>query len=307
MQTFTIIHARTLNNDFPAGLLVYPNNFSHEKVMWARDYITNSTRFIELVSPQGRRVIFADNSTLITGISINIKDLYKLCDREPKYANVETTRTNYAFIGFAIPKSEISYAFDVPYSLFLEQYEKYMEKLWHTEFQETGLSCTMSDYYNIDFPAAKEVFSFPLISTTDKTVIDEKTTNVESICAGVTMIIKDHNDIGFCSDVPNAKCVIESKFSIVSAKDAKRIQDNLQSKSVTEELPKSKPHTFRSGKTNEEKSGKKFDNIFDNIKQGWKNSSPQKKASMVGIGTAVIGVIVKIGDIAIHFISGSKD
>ena len=306
MLVSTIIHARTLHLDFPGGLLVCPNNFSREKAMWARNYITNSTRFMELSSSQGRRVIFADNSTLVTGVSINIKDLYKLCDREPQYANLENNRTNYAFIGFAIPKSEISYAFDVPYSLFLEQYEKYMEGLWLTGFRDGGLPCAMSDYYNIDFPAAKEVFSFPLISTTDKTVIDEKTADIESICAGATMIIKDHNDIGFCSDVPNAKSVIESKFAIVSTKDAKRIQDILQSKAETEEPPKSKPFSFRSDKTNEEKFGKKFDNIFDNIKQGWEKSSPKKKAAILGGGAAVIGVIVKIGNIAVHFVPGKK-
>ena len=177
-----------------------------------------------------------------------------------------------------------------------------MEKLWHTEFQKTGLSCTASDYYNIDFPAAKEIFKIPSLPTTNRIVIDEKTVGIESICAGVAMYINKHKDIGFCSDVPNAKCVIESKFFIVSANDVKTIQDNLQSESATEEPPR-KSKFFQFGSSKQEETTDKERNFFNNIKQSWTNTPRKKKVVIGGLGVLALAV----GEIIIHFISGTKD
>ena len=296
MLASIIIQARTLENDYPGtGLLVYPDDFSQEKVAWAKEYITNSTRFFELASQKGRRVIFADSTTLVTGVSMLIEELYALCQKEPKYNKVNLTRTNYAFIGFAIPKSEISDAFDVPYTLFLEQYEKWMGKLWNTEYQENGMFCTKAEYLNVDFPAAKDVFAFPAISSKERTVVDEKSFELDSVCAGITMAFKKYNDIGFCSNVPNAKSVIESKFVVVSAQDAKEIENALRHDYGAKES---------SDKSDFQKNGHSpfslFNSkgVFDGLKKRWDETPPEeKKKKALKVGTVALtlgGILINI-------------
>ena len=233
-----IIHARTKNNDFPSKLLVVPENFTNEDISWARKYITQSTRYFELSGKYGRRLIFCNATVLVTGISIRIKDLYSACGKIARYETVDGNRENYAFIGLVIPKEQIAEAFDVPYTAFLEQYEKVMDSLWEVPFNEGGITSTISQYTCITLPKAQNICdSIPDI-TNEKTkcVLDIDYAPIDSVCARVTMLMLNQKVLGFCSDIPTANTVIESDFSIVTAKNAQQIIDTLE----REEQKKSK-------------------------------------------------------------------
>lgn len=154
-----IIHARTKDIDFRSGLLTIPEHFNNSDVQWARKYILDSTRYFELAGEDGRWTAFCNEDVVVTGVSIYIENLYKKCNRQPCYAQVDGKRRNYAFIGFVIQKSDITEAFDVPYSMLLEQYEKYMELRWDDSLDDTSdsLSATRVGYQSINFPTVESI------------------------------------------------------------------------------------------------------------------------------------------------------
>lgn len=224
-----VIHARIKNNDFPSNLLVAPSDFDSSDISWARKHITDNTRFFEMVSNEGRRVVFSNSKVVVSGISIKIAELYKLCGKEPKYDMVENRRTNYAFIGIAIPKSEISSVFDVPYSLILAQYEKWMKDLWAEPFHENGMPCTKADYTPIDFPEAADVCDNIKISNSGKPVIvDSGVAPIECIAAKATEFAVNSNNFAFCSNIEMKKIVTESNFDMITSSNAASIAAGIQ-------------------------------------------------------------------------------
>lgn len=267
-----IIHARTKNNDFPSGLLVVPSDFTSADVSWARKYITQSTRYFEVVGNQGRRVIFSNQNVVVTGLSIRILDLYILCGKQPQYDKVDGNRTNFAFIGLVIPKNEISAPFDVPYTVFLEQYETYMQKLWDHPYEEIGMTAVKAAYTDVTCPPAADVCDIPNI-TDKKTrcVLDNSYAPMDSICAKVTMLAKESKSLGFCSNIPNASSVIESDFSILTADNAQNIIDALEreekkkAKQRDLTIPYSKPDTSDASKVSS-----LLNSIASGIKKTWK-------------------------------------
>lgn len=298
-----IVHARTKNNDFPSKLLVVPDNFTNEDISWARKYITQSTRYFELSGKYGRRLIFCNETVIITGISIRIKDLYLACGKPARYEIVDSNRENYAFIGLVIPKEQITEPFDVPYTVFLEQYEKVMDSLWDVPYCENGITSTISQYTFITLPKTENICeSIPDI-TSEKTrcVLDNDYASVDSVCAGVTMLMLNKKALGFCSDIPTANTVIESDFSVVTARNAQQIIDTLE----REEQKKSKNTSngkstkFPFGQTDENTKQKKeassvIDNIWSETKKIWKNiPKPVKVGGFLILILAVVGGIEK--------------
>lgn len=223
MLAAPIIHARTKYNDFPSGLLVIPDDFTPRDTQWARTYITQSTRYLELMGTAGRRVVFSNADVVVSGLSIRIKDLYHLCGKSPQYGKVDGTRVNYAFIGLVIPKNQITTAFDIPYSVFLEQYETYMQMLWEMPPRENGITTTKVPYSQFQLPQAQAVCEIPRLEDEKmRIVLDANDFPLESICAKVALMAQE-GALGFCSDVPNATSVTASNFSIVTAKHPQQI------------------------------------------------------------------------------------
>lgn len=277
MLAAPIIHARTKNNDFPSQLLVVPNNFSPNDILWARKYITQSTRYFELAGREGRRLIFCNHSMLVSGISIRIGDLYYLCGKEPHFDKVDGNRVNYAFIGLVIPKTEITKAFDIPYSAFLDQYEKYMGLLWETPYNENGISATKSEYTHIEFPDAKSICDIPNLKQDNaKCILDTNYATLDSVCAKVTHIMKNKSKCGFCSDIPNANSVIESDFTIVTSANAQSIIDAIEREEKkkatqsTESIQKKSSFNSAFGKKSQNSSDF-FSELVATIEKTWKN------------------------------------
>ena len=236
MLAAPIIHARTKYNDFPYGLLVTPEGFRPQDAKWARTYITQSTRFMELSSNRGRRVVFCNDSFVVTGLSIRIADLYALCGKTPKYDKIGPDRSNFAFIGLVIPKNEVGTAFDVPYSVFLEQYEAYMRLLWEIPYSETGLTAVSAPYTALCLPEAAAVCELPALENENmRIVLDTDYAPLDAICAKITQMAAGMPELGFCSDVPNAVSVISSQFSVVTAKNAQQIIAALEREAQKEE------------------------------------------------------------------------
>jgi hypothetical protein len=229
MLTAPIIHARTLKNDFPGTLLAAPQGFTPEDTAWARKYILQSTRYLEFSKSEGRRLIFCSKKLLVTGLTIHIRDLYALCGKEPRYDTLEN-RDNYAFIGFAIPKSEITAAFDIPYSVFLDLYESFMEKLWDLPFSETGLPTAYVPYRNMEFPRAKEVYPDIPKPKSDKVryILDAGTAPLDSIAARAVELMLKQDNFSFCSDIPNIRNVLDGDLRIVTSYSAATILQDLQ-------------------------------------------------------------------------------
>lgn len=224
LKVSPVIHGRTKNNDFPGSLLVAPSDFDNNDILWARERITDSTRFFDLVSNEGRRLVFSNSKVIVSGISIKIADLYKLCNKEPQYATVEQRRTNYAFIGFAIPKSEITSVFDVPYTLFLELYEKWMKELWETPFQENGMSCAKAEYVQNDFHEVSDVCDNIKSNNNGKPIIvDSSVAPVECIAAKAMEFAIQSNEFAFCSNLTIKSAVADSCFNMVTSSKAASI------------------------------------------------------------------------------------
>lgn len=226
-----IIHARTKDVDFRSGLLTIPAHFKAPEVQWARKYILDSTRYFEFAGEDGRWTAFCNENVVVTGVSIYIENLYKKCNRQPCYAQVDGKRKNYAFIGFVIQKSDITEAFDVPYSMLLEQYEKYMELRWDDSLDDisNSLSATQVGYQSVNFPAAESVSNvLKLYDRQKKTVLDLGADSLESILARLMLIMKNESSLSFCSDMPNATSVIESQFQIVTSGNAYGIISTIQ-------------------------------------------------------------------------------
>lgn len=233
-----IIHARTKDVDFRSGLLTIPEHFKDSDVQWARKNILDSTRYFELAGEDGRWVAFCNEDVVVTGVSIYIENLYKKCNMQPCYAQVDGRRKNYAFIGFVIQKSDITEAFDVPYCMLLEQYEKYMELRWDDSLDDisNSLSATRVEYQSVNFPAAKNVSNvLKLYDRQKKTVLDLGVDSLESILAQLMLIMKNECNLSFCSDMPNATSVIESQFRIVTSGNAHGIISTIQKREESQQ------------------------------------------------------------------------
>ena len=240
-----IIHARTSEVDFRSDLLVIPANFQPQDVQWARKYILGSTRYFELAGKTGRNVIFSRKDVIVSGLSIRIRDLYQLCGKEPKYHLVDRNRTNYAFIGFVIPTECVTESFDVPYSLYLDVFETYMDLRWNDSVNHPdSFVSTKAPYAPIDFPKAACVSAAIGQSGLRPWALDADADTLESICAQATMIALQNPGFGFCSDIPMANCVLESSFTVVTSKNARSINETIQkqlSSDLSQSVPRSHP------------------------------------------------------------------
>ena len=223
-----IIHARTMDVDFRSNLLVVPENFGPEQVQWARKFILASTRYFEFSGENGRRVVFGNRDLVVTGLSIRIEDLYKHCGKAPRYHQVDSTnRTNFAFIGFVIPGSCVKKGFDVPESMLLEQFERYMALRWEDAVSDQrAFVSTRVPYVQLDFPEAKEI-SKVLRPSNVPYAIGETVHDLDSLCAQAALLAAKHPGFAFCSDIPNAKCAVESSFQVMTAKNPAAINQGI--------------------------------------------------------------------------------
>lgn len=231
LPTAPIIHARTRDVDFRANLLVVPDWFSPSDTAWCRTYITESTRYFEIVGQQGRKVLFCNDNTVVIGLSIFIRDLYRMCAKEPKYHLVDGTRTNYAFIGFVFPRTAITQPFAIPPSMFLEQFEKYMELRWQDsdKEKEIALTATKVPSVTMDFPEATSVSSVlkqPL--THEKQVFHSDAVTSDQIIAEILSKLCRGWNPAFCSDLPNSTSFLDSHLSICTSSHYVKIQEALE-------------------------------------------------------------------------------
>lgn len=231
LRAAAIIHGRTKNVDFRAGLLVQPSGFTEQDVKRARKYITDSTRYFELAGPGGRRVVFTVGKYLITGISIKISELYKLSDREAKYTYVDNKRDNFGFIGLAIPIEDITAPFQFPYDILIDQYEKYMELRWEDseEHPKEAYKPSLSDFEVIEVPALEltGAIDFSDLPAGKRCVLALDVDTPDNIAAVVTYNIKRTPWLSYCSDLPNTTSVRESEFAVVTAQNADGILNAL--------------------------------------------------------------------------------
>lgn len=290
-----IIHARTKDVDFRSGLLTIPEHFKSSDVQWARKYILDSTRYFELAGENGRWTAFCNENVVVTGVSIYIENLYKKCNRQPCYAQVDGRRKNYAFIGFVIQKSDITEAFDVPYSMLLEQYEKYMELRWEDSLDDTSnsLSATRAEYQSVNFPTAGDVSNaLKLYDRQKKTVLDLGVDSLESILARLMLIMKDECNLSFCSDMPNATSVIESQFQIVTSKNAYGIINTIQKR---EESRQTQRQEEFAGMGNKPVNGKRKSDaaqISEMMEAQTANSNRHSRENSVSINYKDIGLVL---------------
>lgn len=246
----TIIHARTKDVDFRSKLLVVPENFREEEIQWARRYIVDSTRYFELMNEDGRRVVFCNDKYMIHGISIRIGDLYRKCNREPKYSYVDGNRTNYAFIGLVMLKKDLTSAIEIPYSAFLEEYEKYMELRWNDPHHSSkSLENTKAVYLErevFEAERAERIDEAVILSKEDKVVLPEDPASLNAVIAKVQRLMKEKKNLAFCSNMPNAASIIQSDFSIVTSLKADSIRASMQK--TASGLDKEYGQAKRSGK-----------------------------------------------------------
>ncbi len=230
-----IIHARNVKHDFPSRLLVIPDDFSDSDIQWARSYILDSTACMELSGQEGRRAVFCNNKVVVTGISVFIGHLYNACGKTAKYAKVDGNRDNYAFIGFVIPRGMIKKAFDVPLSLLLEGYEKYMNLRWEEESSNGYLDPLRVKYSSIDFPKADDSCNIPIPALwRTKYVLDVNEAPVENILDRVTFEMRRSDGIAFCSNMPNASSIINGRFTLATSKNADRILEVMRNRELEE-------------------------------------------------------------------------
>ncbi len=220
-----IIHARTRDVDFRSRLLVIPDDFSDADIQWARKYITDSTRYFELVGAEGRRVIFCNRSYIVQGISIMIRDLYRVCGRKPQYEIVDGGRENYAFIGVVAHRGELTHPVDIPQSWFLEKFQEYMNLRWSDPVgPAASLEPTRVSYAPAKFPQSRDIYDGPIDAGQGKAVLHTGTVPLDALLARVQKMIIKGDDVSFCSDLPNASSIVQSDFVIATSPGANSIQ-----------------------------------------------------------------------------------
>lgn len=290
-----IIHARTKNVDFRSNLLVVPTSFDSFDIQWVRKYITDSTRYFELVNELGRKVVCSNEKHIIVGLSIRIMDLYRLCNREPQYDRVDGNRVNYAFIGFALEKDTVTEPVDISYSNYLEQYEKYMDLRWNDSINSSAsLLHTKVDFCGFDFPRAENISN--VLNNPEKSIpiaINSDIASIEAISAEAIILAASCDNFAFCSDLPNATSVVDSKFNIVTSTNAKSINDSInrsQKSSNTSKVSGSSPAS-----SNQKTSKSTFDLLQDLTVSSSEKSEKNKmnKSQLIKIITiTVISLIV---------------
>lgn len=216
-----IIHARTRDVDFRAGLLVKPEDFSDERTRWARKYILDSTRFFELAGPEGRWAAFCDQKVAVAGVSIRIGQLYRLCGKEPKYDKVNGNRANYAFIGIVVPKSEIGEAFQITYPMLLDIYEKYMALRWEDGIGGSSLEAIRAGYEPMEVPEAEEVCQVQFSDLSQRQICDFSIGTAQSVVSRMLLEMKNHEELSFCWDMPNERSIRDSGFTVVTSRAAR--------------------------------------------------------------------------------------
>lgn len=292
-----VIHARTHNNDFPSSLLVVPEDFSSETAAWARGYIVASTGWLELTTG-GRRVVFCDKEHIVSGLSIRISDLCQLCGTgSSPYANVNVTRTNYAFIGLAFSKAEAAEkCFDLPPSLFLNLYEQYMALRWDEPFIENGLTALKVPYTEFEVPRQAETCELPLVQPSDpRLVIDAAVADENVLAAAVTTQMQMMNEYSFCTNLPNTKSVTESRFRVVTSPHAQAIVESLQRKEREKREKQAK-------EANPERRSHRLSDFLSGSK--WKSAKTQEEPTSAEKEETDIRIIKRIGGFVL-FVIGS--
>lgn len=228
LPTAPIIHARTKDVDFRANLLVVPHDFTPQDVQWARKYIVDSTRYFEMAGSDGRRVVFSNASFVVSGVSIRISDLYRLCGKQPQYDKVDGNRTNYAFIGFVFPRNQIQNPFDISHCVYLDTFEKYMALRWSDSNSPEALMHTRAAYEGISLHEATRVSNVLQISArSHPQVVDSRADTLESFAAQATILAAQQPHFAFCSDISMANCVLESSFTNVTSSNANSINNSI--------------------------------------------------------------------------------
>ena len=228
ISTIPIIHARTKNVDFRSNLLVVPDFFTLDDIKWCHTYITESTRFFEMVDKKGRQVLFSNESYVVIGLSIFIRDLYELCNKAPQYHLVDGSRTNYAFLGFLFRKKDILSPFNIPYEFYLEQYERTMNARWLDPTTPHSLLPTREPFSDMEFPdseVSKPRFHLPF--ETQKAIFNSEEFSAETLISEILTNIQREHDISFCSNLPNASSFIDSHFKIGTSVYAKQINPRI--------------------------------------------------------------------------------
>lgn len=286
-----IIHARTKDVDFRANLLVVPDDFSQQDVQWARKYIADSTRYFELAGNEGRRVVFSNDSFVVSGVSIRISDLYRLCGKQPQYDKVDGNRTNYAFIGFVFPRNQIQNPFDISLCVYLDMFEKYMALRWSDSNSPEALMHTRAAYEDISLHEATRVSNVLQISArSHPQVVDSKADTLESITAQAAILAAQQPHFAFCSDIPMANCVLESSFTNVTSTNANSITNSITK--TTESTRKSTQPNCASAGAAKEKAKSETEILQDFI------SSQDQRKQTRNITKILIAVCIAAGIIA---------
>ena len=285
-----IIHARTKNVDFRTKLLVRPEDFTDSKSENVRGYILSSTAFFELAGSEGRRVVLCDDKHVITGVSIKIASLSEVCGRKSKYCYVEDgKRSNYAFIGLVVPKTEIRQAFDVPLTLLFDLYEKYMEQRWDEADIPANYEPVKAAYEQFDLPLSRMVSDLEVEKLPpQKCVIDLKRDQTEAIAARVLWEMGRNSAFqkAFCSDMPSAASILKSKFEIVTSENAAVIRQQLLKKEMEENA--NEPELDKSNALLELLRLRPVDALKDRLR---KNTTKESAEKIIRIGKWVIALI----------------
>jgi hypothetical protein len=231
-QYAPLIHVRTKFVDFRSGFLVQPENFTEEDVNWAKRLVLDSTRYFELCSEKGRRVVFSNGRLVVSGLTILIEELFKLCGKKPEYHRVDESqkRLAYGFIGVVLPAFSVKDPFDIPYDVFLETYLRYVVPRWEENLSEAAHEVTRAKYLTRELPKAAVVAELEYLHNKiqNKIVLNENIAEREGIAAYVLHKALQGDRITFCSDITLPKAIEESAFDIVTCKNADKVFFNME-------------------------------------------------------------------------------
>ena len=223
-----LLHARTKNVDFHSGFLVLPAGFSEADARYAHSLVLDSTRFLELAGPDGRRVVFGNGNFVVTGITIIIEDLFKKCGLEPEYHKVDHKdgRLAYGFIGIAMPVSKEMPPFDVPYETFLNIYRKHIKARWEETLDSEGVHDPLKiQFEEAEVPAAVSIpnYDAQFAYRSGKLLLEDTIETRDGIAAYVLSKALRKEQIALCTDITLPKAIAENGFDIITCKNASAI------------------------------------------------------------------------------------
>jgi len=224
-----LIHSKTFKVDFRENFLVVPEDFSMNKISWAKKYVLSSTSYMEYLQDDIRKVIFSDGEHCVIGITCYLRSLSSLCNEEIKEIRDSANRPVFAFLGFVskITKESEVKIYNIPIRNYFDLYKQFVIPRWlesvaHDPVKEIYRevsTISIKDNLNKGIPTTPVKLDGYEIFGCDPFIEGQL---ISSTLSDVTL----GRSVSLCTNMANIKMIKDSDFQKVTCPDAVNFYDD---------------------------------------------------------------------------------